>query len=87
MASNIQYNDRQQFEIQLVQAQIARVEQKIAELELECQMTEMTLGTINEIDEEARIKIEVHSGVLNMLRADLAAREHAFAQSLIQIRW
>lgn len=87
MQSNTTPYERQQFEMQQVREQIAMLKQQLAELEIECQMNEMTIDNVTTVDEEARAKIENLNCVLQMFHADLAARERVFAQSLIELTW
>lgn len=81
MASDNQSHTRQLLEIQQAYAQISRVEQMIADLELECQMNEMTIGNVSVINDEVRIKIETAQSILHTLRVDLTARESMYLRS------
>lgn len=71
-------DEKQRHEIQQARAQIAATEQRIADLELDAKMGEMSIngGAANA---KTRAALEIETSTLSALRTDLAVREKLFA--------
>lgn len=78
----VHFSDDQFLVIQRSRAQVVDAERKLTEMELECQISEMTVGAVGAPNNNLREAIEIKTIVLQMLRADLAARENIFARSI-----
>lgn len=71
-------DEKQRHEIQQARAQIAAAEQRIADLELDAKMGEMSInGGMSNV--KTRAALEIETSTLSTLRTDLAAREKLFA--------
>lgn len=67
--------ERQIGEIARAREQIAKLEQKITVLEMECMMSEMGVGSGCAANSSARAELEIRIATLNVIRVDLATRE------------